>query len=217
MLPNFRPLHQLPKPIIRRRNLPHWEIGGATYFLTYRLADALPAGVLRELETVCEAWLRHHDLRDRSEVKKLSPLKRQEFRKVIREREEQWLDAKHGTCILRDARIREPVIESLREFDGKRYCLDGFVVMPNHVHLLVLPLAGWSLSEIIGTWKKFSARRINDTMDSTGAVWLEETHDHIVREAYELSVYRRYISENPVKARLRVGEYELGCGSGILI
>ena len=215
MLPKFRPLHQLPKPSIRRRNLPHWEVHGATYFLTYRLADALPSGVLRELEVACEAWLKHQGLRNRSEVKKLSPLKRCEFRTVLREEEERWLDAKHGACILREDCARKPVVESFREFDGKRYSLDGFVIMPNHVHVLVLPFSGWSLAEIIGTWKKFSSRRINQILGTTGPVWLEETHDHIVRDAYELSVYRRYIEDNPAKARLRAREYELGCGDGI--
>ena len=88
--------------------------------------------------------------------------------------------------------------------------------MPNHVHVLILPLPGWSLTEITSTWKKFSARKINEVSGLDGPLWLEETHDHIARDAYELNVYRRYLGENPVKARLRDGDYELGSGMGIL-
>ena len=125
------------------------------------------------------------------------------------------MNAKTGSCVLRDPRCREALLATLREFDGDRYCMDGFVVMPNHVHVLILLLPGWSLTEITSTWKKFSARKINEVSGLEGQLWLEETHDHIVRDVYELNVYRRYIGENPVKARLREEEYELGCGIGI--
>jgi REP element-mobilizing transposase RayT len=211
----FTPFYSLPDPQIRRRNLPHWEIQGATYFLTFRLADSLPKPVFEELENAVATWLSLHGLSQRHEVQALSHADQQEFRRLVSIREERCLDAGHGECVLRDPTNRASLVETLLFHDGTRYTLDSFVVMPNHVHLLLLPVKGWSLKEIVATWKKYSARRINERLGRSGSLWQKEVFDHIVRDQEKLERCRKYIGENPAKARLRDSEFHVGRGSGI--
>jgi putative transposase len=211
----FRPFAELPRPTIRSRNLPHWDIPGATYFVTFRLGDALPAAVLRELQFAVAGWLRTHRLEDRSQLHGLATAQRQEFRRLFSIREERWLDEGHGSCILRSPATRAPVVETLHAFDATRYALDAYVIMPNHVHVLFQCLDGWDRSDTVASWKKYSARKINLERGERGAIWQQESFDHIVRDREEFEKTRRYIMNNPVKARLRSGEYHLGRGSGI--
>jgi REP element-mobilizing transposase RayT len=104
----------------------------------------------------------------------------------------------------------------IRLFDARRYALDEFVIMPNHVHALLQPLGGAKLSDIVAPWKKFSARQINAGLKRRGALWQAEWFDHIVRDRERLEKFRVYILGNPAKAGLRSGEFTLGKGSGIL-
>jgi type I restriction enzyme R subunit len=212
----FRPFSDLPAPEKRRRNLPHWEAPGATYFLTFRLADSIPAGALHELELRATAWLRAHNCADRRDVWTLPVAAQADFRRVIRSEEERWLDAGEGRCVLRDAACRAVLVETLQYFDGTRYALDDYVIMPNHVHALILPLEEWSLSKILGTWKQYSSMRINERQRQAGGLWQKETFDHIVRDIQKLEECRRYIAANPIKAKLKASEYHLGRGSGIV-
>ena len=215
MRPRFRPFAELGRPETRKRHLPHWEIPGATYFLTFRLGDSLPAGLLRELQVQRDAWLRVHNLEDHRDVESLWPDLRREYHQRFTAQEHRWLDEGHGRCVLRRAEFREIVEQAIRYFDDTRYFLDSFAVMPNHVHVLVLPREGSTLSDVTGSWKKFAARRINEALGERGALWQPETYDHIVRDVEQFAHCREYIADNPKKARLRSGEFTLGKGSGI--
>ena len=215
MRPCFRPFAELGRPGIRERNLPHWEVPGGTYFVTFRLGDSLPAGLLRELQIQRDAWLHAHKLDDHHDVENLPPALRREYHVRFTAQEHHWLDEGHGRCLLRQLKFRKIVEQALRHFHDDRYLLDGFVIMPNHVHILALPLANWSLSDITGSWKKFAARQINATLGERGNLWQPESYDHIVRDVEQLNHYRRYIAENPNKARLIAGQFTLGTGSGI--
>lgn len=217
MRPAFRPFAELGRPEIRERHLPHWEVPGATYFLTFRLGDSLPAGLLRELQIQRDAWLRAHELDGEQDIERLSLTLRQDYHVRFTAQEHHWLDEGHGHCLLHRIEFREIVEEALRHFDNERYLLDRFAIMPNHVHLLALPLADCSLSGITGSWKKFAARQINARLGERGNLWQTESYDHIVRDIEQLNHYRRYIAENPVKARLRAGQFTLGTGIGIAL
>ena len=209
----FRPLSELPTPKITRRNLPHWETPGATYFVTFRLEDSIPAGLLCELESLRDGWLKAHGITHDSELFRLPENQRREFHRTITAQEERWLDQGHGSCLLRHKEPRERSEGALRFFDGKRYALDAFVIMPNHVHVLILPYHEWELSKITPAWKKHAAREINLLLGRQGGLWQKESYDHIVRDLEQFEAYRRYIANNP--AKLRLGEYTLGKGSGI--
>lgn len=207
----FIPFSQLQIPAIRRRKLPHWEVNGATYFLTFRLADSMPAGVLQEINHSAAAWLKLHDLNDRREVQSMPLEKQAEFRRLISLQEECWLDSGHGSCVLRDPECRQHLVDAFAFFDGQRYALDAYVIMPNHVHALAMPLNG-SLSSMVASWKQYSAKRINALTGQSGTLWRKETFDHIVQHAAKLEACRRYIAANPVKARLREGDYHVARG-----
>jgi hypothetical protein len=215
MRPHFRSFAELGYVQTHQRNLPHWECPGATYFLTFRLADSLPAGLLRELQIQRAAWFRANNVQDQSGLDELTPELRKEYHRRFTAKEHQWLDEGHGRCLLRQPELRTHVEGTLLHFDEARYLLDAFVVMPNHVHVLLLPLPEYSRSDITASWKKFAARQINAVLGEHGALWQPETYDHIVRDTEQLESYRKYIAANPVKARLRADEFTLGRGGGI--
>jgi putative transposase len=139
----------------------------------------------------------------------------EDFRRTISAEEQRWLDAGQGCCVLQEEECRAWLVEALHHFDGDRYTLDDYVIMPNHAHALVLPAEEWALGKIIASWKQYSARRINERMQREGALWQHESFDHIVRAWDKLEQCRRYIAANPVKAKLRAGSYHVGRGAGI--
>jgi putative transposase len=95
----------------------------------------------------------------------------------------------------------------LRFFDGQRYELGDFVVMSNHVHLLVGGMARNAMQKQVESWKKWSAMRINEALGRSGRFWQDESFDHLVRSEASFEKFRKYIGENPVKAGLRRGEF----------
>ena len=198
----FRPVDPRAPVIQTRRRLPHWEQQGATFFITFRLADAVPQKLLRQWKEELETWRKFHPEPWDASTK-------YEYQKRFHDAREAWLDQGHGECILRRPQIAATIANSLRHFDGDRYALDSFVVMPNHVHVLVRPHESHSLSEILHSWKSFSAKEINKLRERSGAVWQDENYDRMVRDFAELERYRDYIKENPVAAKLGDGEFIL--------
>ena len=174
-------------------DLPHWEQGSVWYFITFRLADALPRSVVEDLKNERDEWKRTHDLGH------LSCEERSEYYRLFSEHYEGLLNAGSGACVLRDPAVAEIVHGALRFFDGQRYVLDEYVVMPNHVHVLVKPLGKHGLVDILHTWKSFTANRINQKLKLSGQVWQHESYDHIVRNEAAMQAIRRYIRENPSK------------------
>jgi len=193
--PVFRPFDEHGKLQRSRRNLPHWEQVGATYFVTFRLADAVPTSLASQWRDELQNWRRFHP-------EPLDDEGRKEYRKRFLQVREDWLDQGHGSCLLREPKAAAVVAETLRHFDSQRYHLDAFVIMPNHVHALVQPLPGHSLKEILRSWKSYSARQINKTLGRSASVWMEESFDRIVRDWTALVKCRDYIARNPEKAHL---------------
>jgi hypothetical protein len=133
---------------IRERNLPHWQQGEKYYFVTWQLADSLPANLVRDLKLESEAWLAARN-------QPLSPEDEQEFHELFSDRLESLLDDGRGSCILSKPDVFRIVEQSLRHFDGSRYSLSAFVLMPNHVHVLFKLAEGEDLGKIIHSWKSF--------------------------------------------------------------
>jgi hypothetical protein len=110
--------------------------------ITYRLADSLPQHLLAQLKADLEI---------------IPPEKRDpESRKQM----EQWLDAGYGKCHLRHPQAAEIVVNNWKHFDGKRYDLIAWTVMPNHVHVLVRIYEGYSLGKIVQSWKSYTGKKI---------------------------------------------------------
>ena len=174
-------------------DLPHWSQEKVWYFITYRLADSLPQKVIEEIQQQREAWLKTHDANN------LSQKEIAEYYKLFSERYETLLNAGSGSCLLKDPVNAEIVVNAFRFFENQRYELDEFVVMPNHVHVLVRPLNGHRLEDILHSWKSFTANKINKRMGRTGQLWLHESYDHIVRNERAMNAIRLYIRNNSPK------------------
>src|ERR1017187_3273041 len=84
--------------------------------------------------------------------------------------------------------------------------------MPNHVHVLVRPAMEHKLSDILQSWKSFTAKEANKLLNRGGEFWQPESFDHIVRNEQQLEKFGRYIQENPAKAGLGEGKYRSGGG-----
>lgn len=196
---------------ITRGHLPHWDQEGATYFITWRAADSIPKAVWEEWRNERAAWLAEHGidptLEDwRKYVEELSEAERKDFRRFSKALENE-VDAGHGACLLRRADLAGIVADSLRFFDGTRYTLGDFVVMPNHVHLLVGGMAREAMRKQVESWKKWSAIKINEARGRRGRFWQDVNFDHLVRNEASFVKFRDYIAQNPVKAGLRGGEF----------
>ena len=189
-----------------RRHLPHWQQEGCTYFITFRLADSMPAAELVRLREDLDAWKQQHP--EPWDYKTY-----QEYQARFHEGPEKWLDEGHGACLLARSELREIVANALHHFDGERYILDDYVIMPNHVHVLIKPLASHDLSGILHSWKSFTAKESNKAISQTGSLWQAESYDRIVRDWGNLIDTRAYIQRNPLK--LEAGTYTLGRGIGI--
>ena len=188
--------------------LPHWEQEGATQFITFRTADSIPRSVmdLWRAERGCLADLREYARSARSRmglgvcaiVLLYAPcVASPEFTAKL----ERHLDDLHGACSLAWPGIAEIVADSLRHFDGARYHLGDFVVMPNHVHLIACTTRGFSMRAQCQSWKHFTARRINQNLGQTGQFWQTESFDHLIRDHEHFARFQRYIRKNAEEAR----------------
>jgi putative transposase len=194
--PGFRGLISNQPLTVYSRHLPHWRQDGATYFVTFRLADSLPQIKLDELASLKQDWERQHPL-PRSEVIL------QLWARQASERLERWLDEGMGKCVLKEPSLAALLTSALHHFDNDRYELHCFVIMPNHVHAMLRPLRPeYPLEEIVGSWKKFSARQINHVLGQSGELWQEETYDRIVRDEEHLWRVIQYIGSNSDRAGL---------------
>ncbi len=116
---------------------------------------------------------------------------------------EALLDAGRGHCWLAKREVAELVANAIRLFAGERYALFGWVVMPNHVHAILWPKPGYTLSEILHSWKSYTSKKANQLLKRPGVrFWQAESFDHVVRDDKERAHLRDYVENNPVKAGL---------------
>ena len=194
-----------------RGYVPHIESHLLIQHVCYHLADSLPREVVDGL------W---------AELEETPPsLRNAEMEKRVMV----YMDAGHGSCVLREPELAKVVQDTFLVFNGKRYTLHAWCVMPNHVHILFQPLEGWTMSRIVASWKSFTGRRISAwrkvnspdglhldsaRRDSSGGpkgepnrVWHREYFDRYIRDAAHYANVVNYIHENPVNAGL-VGRAE---------
>jgi len=82
--------------------------------------------------------------------------------------------------------------------------------MPNHVHVLFQLEINHPLSEVLHSWKSFTAKAINKSLGRAGTLWQPEYWDRLIRSERHLSFYIDYIRNNPVKAKLPSGVWSVG-------
>jgi len=177
-----------------RGYIPHIE--GATYqSITYRLADSLPKSALQRI-----------DEQNSQESNKRAGI-------------ECYLDSGYGSCLLKDPINAQIVIENWLRFHNERYRLIAYVVMPNHVHLLLEVLPSQTLSKIVHSWKSYTAKRILSRIAGgspaltsgkageppavpSNKIWFEEYWDRYIRDEDHMCSCINYIHQNPEKAGL---------------
>lgn len=192
-------VHRAPQIGIRARRLPHWEATEATYFVTFRIADSLPREVLQQIE------FQRKDI-PATAAQMQRALTGEERRRLAQQHSrmlERYLDAGAGRCWLSSAVVAGAVADSLRKFDGTRYRLFAWCVMPNHVHVVFQTIAGNALSGILHSWKSFTAKKANQILKRSGTFWQHEYYDLLIRDQAEFARAVVYVAENPQKAGLK--------------
>ena len=162
-----------------RGYLPHYDDGLSLQCLTYRLADALPSGVVARLrEFTADRCGREEEI-------------------------ERILGVGHGSCLLRKPENAQIIVDNWRHFDGENYHLNAWVVMPNHVHVLIEPLAGHPLGRIVQSWKSYTAKRIAfQPASEAKRLWQPDYWDRCIRNERHYRATVEYIHQNPVRAHL---------------
>lgn len=177
-----------------RGYLPHCDHPGLLQAITYHLADSLPATAVARIEAELS----------------LLPSDRQDPER--RRRHDAWLDAGHGSCVLSEPALAACIVDTWHHFARVRYDLIAWVVMPNHVHLLIRTYPGTTLGKIVQSWKSYTGRRIHQHLRSrtdcppegqeTDGVWMRDYWDRYIRNEEHFHTAIRYIHQNPVKAGL---------------
>ena len=174
--------------------LPHWTLThGGIYAVMFRLGDSLPKTVLERFVREREALQRNSNM-TAEETDRLAHLQSEKI--------EAYLDAGSGACWLDRDDIAELMAKALTHFNGVRYRLHAWCVMPNHVHVLVEPLAGNGLIAIVHSWKSFVAHGANRILKRSGTFWQAKYYDHLIRDASDYAHAVVYIEQNPLKAGL---------------
>ncbi len=182
-----------------RGYLPHLDAVQVIQHITFHLADSLPDNALQRM----------HD-----EIALITPSGQSRKR---RERLQEMLDSGLGCCLLADRRCADLVEQSLLHGDGERYRLLAWVVMPNHVHVLIETLPQWPLGKVVQSWKRHTSRRIRDLVPAApGPFWQRDFWDRYIRNDEHLAAALRYIEQNPVSAGLTESAEQWEFGSARL-
>jgi REP element-mobilizing transposase RayT len=102
---------------------------------------------------------------------------------------------------------RDLIQRVLLHFNVARYIIIAYVVMNDHVHVLVLLSEGWQLEKIIQSWKRHSSAEMLRQFGRTAPVWKREYMDRIVRDEKEFLEKANYILTNPVRRWTEAVEY----------
>ncbi len=199
---------------ILHRRLPHWDQVGTYAFITFRLIDSLPQQLVRQLardraRLLCEAGFDPEVVDLQAALSKLSRQDASILRWKLFFGWDAKLDAACGHCWLRDAAVSKIISDGLLKFDGDRYTMAAFVIMPNHVHVLAAFRDEGAITQQGAAWRRFFARQINELIGREDHLWQQDQFDHLVRSEASFDRIRHYIVNNPSKANLRCGEYRL--------
>ncbi len=102
---------------------------------------------------------------------------------------------------------RDAVVTALCWFEGARYRLHGYVVMNDHVHVMVEPFDDWKLDKILHSLKSFTANRFQRFYGRRGPIWQREYFDRLIRNENEYCEKRDYILNNPYKRWPDIDDY----------
>lgn len=182
-------------------NLPHWSQTSKLYFVTFRLHDSMPEYVMEKFRSYC-AW------RERMlELHGYAPEELSKYEIDKRNRMMEYLDAGHGECLLKKSEVREVLSHCIEKMNDQGCCVHCYVIMPNHVHIILETNGEKKASDLIGRLKSISAHMINRLLGRKGSLWQYEIYDRLIRNAEHYWRAVRYIVRNP--NHCPVGTYTL--------
>jgi putative DNA methylase len=168
-----------------RGYLPHYDERSLPQSITFRLHDSVPEQVIHE-------WQRELAAEESGRAKA-----------VLRTRIEKYIDKGLGAAWLARPTIATMVQQNLLFHETlKKYTLQAWVIMPNHVHVLMTPDKNTTVSTILHSWKGYTAREANRILGRTGRFWQPDYFDRFVRDDEHFFKLIQYIQNNPVKAGL---------------
>ncbi|MEN9990467.1 MAG: hypothetical protein RLZZ224_169 [Verrucomicrobiota bacterium] len=203
---SFKPTYLKDNKAITKdhsKHLPHWYQEGRTYAITFRLHNSLPQSVQ---QIYLQEKSRLEKVLDNAVKNQQGPLiqkTRREIADLYSQHIEKILDQGNGDSYMKDDAIAQIVSDSITHFDGIRYDLAAWCVMPNHVHLLIKPKHEYELPEILQSIKSFSAKKANQMLKKSGAFWQQDSYDHVIRDEDDFWNQYSYIKHNPSKAGLK--------------
>jgi REP element-mobilizing transposase RayT len=179
-----------------RRHLPHIYLPNAVYFVTFRLAGSLPVHALE-------------DLKEKARLQKKARFSFVDYDKALE-------TSLQNVRWLADVDIADMLSNAIHYQDGKDYVLVAYCIMPNHVHLVigvgecellenvrqVSNLSNKTVSQILHSVKRYTARKANTILHRSGAFWQDESYDHVISDGAELERIVQYVIHNPAKAGL---------------
>jgi len=192
----------------RRRNLPHWDIPGATYFVTACLEGSIPSLGLLDIDR------QRKRLFGEPIPNGISP-EEWEFQRdeLLFSYADEWLDQRPAVRHLADPILAAEVRSAIAHFEEERYEVYAYVIMASHIHWIFRPRPEWIDSQpdggdrtpreiILHSLKRHCAYACNLLLNRTGMFWQAESYDRVVRDEDELIRFIVYIENNPVKAGL---------------
>lgn len=191
-----------------KRKLPHWQIPGAEYFVTFRLAGSLPIHVVKNLQLL----RRKHQESITEKPENIKGFQKKFESKLFKKYEDLLDNCSSGPRWLEKPKIAEILKESIHYRDGHKYDLYAYCIMSNHVHMVFRHIENHQtknsfqilspITRILKNLKSYSALQANRALKREGAFWHEESYDHLIRNNSELENIIRYTIYNPVKAKL---------------
>jgi putative DNA methylase len=167
-----------------RGYLPHFDGRAIPQFITLGLFGSVP-------DAVFQRWVRELD-RVNSKRDQIN----------LQTRIERYLDQGYGEAFMKIPRVAEMVQNELLHYDGQRYRLSSWVVMPNHIHFLMIRVEAVELADIMQSFKSLTAHKAHKILRRKGHFWMQDYFDRYIRNAEHFAKTVRYIENNPVKARL---------------
>lgn len=169
---------------------PHWNQYEKMQFVTFRLNDSIAASMRNQLIMYIESFKRLHP-------EPWDPDTWILYRKDISSNTEHLLHAGYGKCYLRNSKVRDIIAEALQYGNMQDYYLYAYVIMPNHLHILLQPIGDLSLAFIIRRMKSFTAKKINVTLNRRGTLWQRSYFDRMPRNKDDFTHILDYIQHNP--------------------
>ncbi len=188
----------------------HWKMDGGTYAVTFRQADSLPAAAINRYRDTRDAILEKINIlqqsdSSRSQISQLTKL-RDELSQLQTAIIDPALNQGHGSCLFNDQDYADLLKNALLHFNGQRYDLLAWCIMPNHAHVILKTKPREILDKILHSWKSFTSHEINKRNGTSGTIWQKESYDHLILDGDDLRNQVKYVIDNPVKAGL--GDWE---------